>query len=278
MSAQVGYLESGIKLEQAIIKKGVFMKKIFFVLLFVLVIAQVSYSAVITGNKKKILCLGDSLTYGTGDSVGNTMGYRDHLLDDLGSTGWQFIGTSLYPHHATGYETNHSGYASLAASQTVNYVSNELSYAFGNSVPDGSVVILYIGTNDIARSVANGTVTGYITSILDSIRTFNTNIKVIIPNLGPNGTGAVETRMVSYNTALATALATYQSTYPNFNIVLVDMHAAIANDTPGLCGGVGNWQANCYFDTTHFNDTGYREFGKQILSCMNSATATNCSL
>lgn len=252
------------------------MKMIISVLAACFLFAGQVNADVYVGEKRKILTLGDSLTYGTGDASGNLMGFRDHLSDLLGTTNWEFIGTSVRPQSASGYRTNHSGYPSLAASQTVTYVASELAGAFGNSVPSGSVVVLFIGTNDIARSVGNSTVTGYLSTILDSIRTFNSGLRVILINLGPNGTGAVETRMVSYNTAFATMLGTYQATYPTFDIDLIDMHSSIANDTHGLCGGAGNWQANCYADTTHFNNTGYRAVAKQIAACINDPNATNC--
>lgn len=252
------------------------MYKIFLLVLVSILTAQTVQADVLVGEKRKILTLGDSLTYGTGDATGRLMGFRDHLSDLLGTTNWEFVGTSVRPQSATGYRTNHSGYPSLAASQTVTYVASELAGAFGNSVPSGSVVVLFIGTNDIARSVANGTVTGYLSTILDSIRTFDSGLRVILINLGPNGTGAVETRMVSYNTAFATMLGTYQSTYPAFDIDLIDMHSSIANDTQGLCGGAGNWQANCYADTTHFNDLGYQAVAKQIAACINNPNTTNC--
>jgi len=258
------------------------MNKAFLTFIFCLAFSFPCLADVQVGAKKLILPNGDSLTEGTGDSVGNLMGYRDHLQTEIGTTLWELVGTEVKPISATGFKTNHNGFPSGSTAQTEESTLFALTKYFTANAPEGSLVILWAGTNDAARTnsgVAGYSVAGAVANIedtLDVIRTFNSDIRVLVVNLGPNGTAGVDTQMTSFNTQLVTMLQAYQVSYPTFDVDLVDMKSMINNDSFGLCGGAGNFRTNCYNDTTHFNDLGYRAVAKQIAACINNPNTTNC--
>lgn len=256
------------------------MRKIIFLLLLSLILSINASAEIRINGKKKLLLLGDSMTYGTGDSTGNVMGYRDHLQDFLGSS-YVIVGTIRDPYSATGYSTWHDGIPSNNTSDTEDRTLFALSKTMVNDVPSGSGVILDIGTNDASRTA--GSVPGYSTAgtvaniedIFDIIRTYNTNIIVYVSNLGKNNDSSKEAEMLNINAALTTMINAYRISYPLFTIVYVDMHTMSANDTWNYCSG--NFLTNCLSDVTHPNDTGYRAMARQWYECISNPSGTNCS-
>lgn len=260
------------------------MKKIFASLILILwFFSGNSYADLYYGSQKKIIPIGDSLSGGTGDATGNVrMGYRDHLIDELGST-YTVLGSFAEPITATGYSTYHSGVGSNSTAQIEERSAFEVGRISTKFFPTGSSVVLWSGTNDacrIGQALAGWTRVASVQNIqdtLDVIRLSGLNLKVYVVNLGPNGTGSCDTEMTGFNTSLLTMLTTYQASYPSFNIIYVNMKAMIQSDTFGLCGGAGNFITNCYADTTHFNDTGYTAVAKQIAACIKNPAAANCT-
>lgn len=262
------------------------MKKIISVLALCFLFAGQAFGDVYVGGKKLILPDGDSLTEGVGDAVVPLAGYRDHLQDEIGTTQWEIVGAQVKPVYAAGYKTNHNGYSSGSTAHTEESTPFALTRYFTPFTPEGSVVILWVGTNDVSRTIS-GT-PGYsqanardnIEDILDLIRTHNTNIRVLVVNLGPNGDATRDSNMVTFNGLVTTMLATYSSTYPNFDIDYVDMRASLSADAFNLCDPTGAVTAtviaNCYDDTTHFNDLGYQHVAKQLAACLNNPDAAYC--
>lgn len=262
------------------------MKRIISVLaLSFMFVGQVN-ADIYVGAKKLILPEGDSLTEGVGDAVVPLAGYRDHLQDEIGSTEWEIVGAQVKPVYAEGYKTNHNGYSSGSTAHTEESTPFALTRYFTNLVPDGSVVILWIGTNDVSRTISS--TPGYslagavanMEDVLDLIRVKNTNIRVLIVNLGPNGDATRDSNMVTFNGLVSTMLANYRVSYPSFYITYVDMRASLSADAFNLCDPTGADVAdvitNCYDDTTHFNDIGYQHVAKQIAACLNNPNATYC--
>ena len=272
-------LGSGIKSAQQETIKRRFMRNTILLLMFSLMFSSNVFADVYIGGKKKLLPLGDSLTSGTGDSTGNIMGYRDHLQDLIGGE-YEIVGTILDPYTATGYSTAHDGLPSINTSDTEDRTQFALDRMLTNNTPSGSGILLWIGTNDAARK--EDSVSGYsnagtvanIEDILDIIRTHNTELVAYVANLGKNGDAGNEGEMVEINGLLETMIGTYRSTYPNFTVVLVDMHTMSENDTWDMCSG--DFLTNCLNDVTHFNDTGYQSVARQWQECIEDNDGTNC--
>jgi len=262
------------------------MNKTLLTLIFCLAFSFPALADVQVGAKKLILPDGDSLTEGTGDLVAPLMGYRDHLQTQIGTTAWEIVGTEVKPISATGFKTNHNGFPSGSTAQTEESTQFALTKYFTPFTPEGSVVILWVGTNDVSRT--QSAVPGYsqanardnLEDTLDIIRTHNTNIRVLVVNLGPNGDATRNTNMITFNGIVSTMLATYASTYPNFDIDYVDMRGSLIADAFDLCDPTGAVQAtviaNCYNDTTHFNDLGYQHVARQLAACLNNPNASYC--
>lgn len=257
------------------------MRKIIFLLLFSFILSINASADIRINGKKKLLLLGDSMTYGTDDVVGNIMGYRDHLHDLLGSS-YVIVGTIRDPYSATGYSTYHDGIPSNNSNDTKERLPFALSKAMGGDVPVGSGVLINVGTNDASRTA--GSVPGYSTAttvsniqgIFDAIRTYDTNLIAYICTLGKNENVNNDAEMVNINSSLTTMINAYRISYPLFTIVYVDMRTMTINDTWGYCSG--NWAANClYDDVTHPNNTGYKAHARQWYECINNPSGTNCS-
>lgn len=257
------------------------MKNILIILFLLIFLMPISSDAeLVIGNRKRLLPIGDSITWGTGDTIGNTMGYRDHLQDRVGKE-FVVVGTKKRPQSAAGYATNNSAYPSIDTEQTEDMLLTELQNTMTNA-PEGSVVLLHIATNDAGRIVDS--VSGYtrqgtidnVEDILDIIRVFDTSLTVYVADLGPSGDVNDNAEMVAINSEVRSMINTYKITYPNFKIHEVSMNTMYSNDTYSLCSG--DAIANCYDDNIHPNDIGYRSMSNQWSDCLEDLSSTNCDI
>ena len=178
----------------------------------------------------RIMPLGDSITDGDGSTsiydVRYIVGYRQKLYLDLLNSGYRnvyFVGSLssgfLQP---PAFDADHEGHGGWCAEGCPAYrgdiVDNVYEFLVNNTA---DVVLLHIGTNDIARNIQNPMA---VMRILDEIYRFNPAIRALLARIISNTDGkAAET--TSFNDAVE-ALARARPEY-GITLFLVDMENAL---------------------------------------------------
>lgn len=219
-----------------------------------------------------LMPIGDSITRGTVAS--GTWGYRQTLQTLLGVGVYDFVGAGCDPTSHPGYDCQHAGVGGDTTAMILARVTPNLTTYWGGTISVGSAILYHGGTNDMSAAIDPNTVVANVQSAIDLITAKSANISVYVALIIPPTDATRETRTVTYNGLLATQLATDRGL--NAKIHTVDMHAMALNDTFGLCGGAGNWNANCMADVSHPNVTGFTAMARQWNSCISSSSNTNC--
>jgi len=206
------------------------------------VIILVECTAFAQSHTKRIMCLGDSITVGSGEVEDNNykIGYRLLLWQMLNNLGYNidFVGSlesgsSVEPT----FDGNHEGHGGYTTSDIFANIDYWLSLPTGN--PD--IILLHIGTNDIGR-VTNKIITDNINGILDSIFSYRNDITVILAQIINQKVKL--NQITQLNDQLRTLAYTRRA--GGDSIILVDMENAIV-------------YPNDMFDSVHPKQSGYEK-------------------
>lgn len=214
---------------------------------------------VLLGNR--VLCIGDSIIYGTGDATTLAEGaFRFHIAKTLPATiksQIRWCGDNV----ASGYESSGNKMCG-ATGQRIDEIN--ASYDVGGQCLrwQPSLVPIHLGTNDMTQlnsgTWVGGSVSLSVTNmgvLLDSIRNNAVNAVVILCKLMPNQTAGANTNIVSWNTSIATAVAGRSD---SGSIVLADIYTAFTNNA--------SWATDYMADNTHPNSAGNSVMASQIIT------------
>lgn len=244
------------------------------------------------GIVNKILPVGDSITAGVGDADDgdstNDWGYRKKIQDLLGIGVYDFAGSIDRPTAGDAtYDVDNwatSGKVTnwfLTSTGPTDGILYELNRSMNNAGPN-SKLLLHIGTNDMIlqylddiNKKTNAQIITSITSIIDVIHNFNSNITIYCALIVPARRSGQEVFWGAFHDDLEAALITKQATVTN--LVIVDMYEAFINDRYGDCSG--DWYNNCLnpFSGDHPSATGYTVMAKQWNACIQSNINPGCN-
>ena len=270
------------------------MKNLLLFLIFSCFLSSVAYSTTemsgttVSGISfyapNRIYAVGDSITVGLGEVT--YFSYRDHLQQTyLGLGTYDFVGEHTDPDSDAVYDVEHGAVSGTRTANVLARIQADLEKFMPKPNGSNSKVLLHIGTNDSAGStagvppppVAPEVAAANVVDIVETIVAYDSNIKIYVALIIPHrNTGSVKNNanFINFNNALGPLILTLHSS--NANINLVDMYAAMNNDTFGFCSGV---IANCYAtgDDTHPDDDGYKTMAAQWDACFDNASAVNCN-
>lgn len=203
-------------------------------------------------NGRKIMCIGDSLTYLDGrtiDNVNHFMGYQSYL-------------------RMSGAVVDSLGYSGRP------YAKNSEGGNIADTVVDGAIdlsgydtVILFGGSNDVRLSLPIGTANtdynskdidsatfiGAVGKLINYCRTQNPNMEIFLSTITPSTDASrAYSKIITYNDALK-ELGRF------WNVPVIDTFQLV-NWQPG-----GNLSTFCY-DTTHPNQLGMNRIGRIFAS------------
>ncbi len=198
----------------------------------------------------RIMPLGDSITLGSGTPAteGDFVGYRRKLFVDLTGAGYQvdFVGSQNNGSGAASgasFDTQHEGRGGWRADEIATTVHDWLV------ANPAEVVLLHVGTNDIARDPSDSSVTD-VAAILDEIDRFDPNVTVVLARIigQLNSAGEPRNTVTQYNKNIQTLAD--QRIAAGDKIVVVDMEQAIDYATEMA-------------DTLHPTITGYNKMSER---------------
>lgn len=225
------------------------MKNIFIVILFIFSvnISACDFSNVLiekttlcSNSKNKILPIGDSIT------AIETNSWRYKLQTLLGVGAYNFVG-SYNIFGETSFDEDHSSVGGdTTATALVRLNAKELPYNFLDST-NGSIVLIYIGVNDLRSSTDPDVSVGNIKTMLENIHAENGNIGIYVSLIYPWVDDTNYTKTISFNSKLDTMLDSYKLNENN-NVFIVDVYSQFISNA--------NWVAEYTTDGIHPNDTG----------------------
>lgn len=209
----------------------------------------------------KIMPVGDSITYGMGD----TGGYRkflDYFMKEKGYTGIDFVGPEgsnsarfNYNGKQVNYDDNHAGYSGFQIKQPASWGQDSSLYnklkeknAVKQAQPD--VILLIIGTNDMT---ANRSMNDCANDLKDLVNYMLGDMpaggKVFMGSI-PEFTayGGTDGRVTRYNNTVKQVAEELKSS--GKNVDFADIHGCL------------NGTADLGMDGLHPNGTGYEKMGK----------------
>lgn len=196
-----------------------------------------------------ILCLGDSITVGTGGTYSDS--YRGKLQDLLGLGIYNFIGFADDGQNK--YDRDHSA----AGGNTVGDILTRFnSTEAGKLTPyiEGSKVIVFAGINDAYASTPVATVAATMQTLLTAIHVASPNIAIYVCLINDDTTGLGTTWVTAYNVLLSAMVTSFKATHAK--TFEVDIRAAIEANA--------NWKTELLDDIIHPNDAGYDVIGTAI--------------
>jgi len=202
----------------------------------------------------RIMPLGDSITRGHFNAGSSPEGgYRDDLASMLSAAGvaYNFVGSLRT---GAGFDREHEGHSG----QTADYIdANVTSYLQARTA---DVVLLHIGTNDISNDEPPASTADEISSIVDKIRNFDPEIRVILCSILPRK----DTRDAQ-NSALALLVEEiyYEKRAAGFPIFYAGQNE-IFKFNP-------NYKTAYLYDSVHPNNTGYNVLAQVFLNTLLTA-------
>ena len=180
----------------------------------------------------RVMPLGDSIT----DGYNVPGGYRIRLEDLALADGLaiDFVG-GLSNGPSDLIDQNHEGHSGWRIDQIQSIIGRRMTVF----APD--IVLLHIGTNDVAQAYGLGTAGTRLTRLVNTITSANPDALVLVSTIVPFSSPVYERRGVRYNTTVTSEVATLAAA--GAHVELVDLHAAVT--TADLADGV------------HPNQTGY---------------------
>lgn len=221
----------------------------------------------ISFSQTKIMLLGDSITKGVTGSTDNA-GFRNDLaaLLDAEGVSYDFVGTQS---DGSGFDTDHEGWNGYTADEILAHSSGE-NIDKWLPLDDPDIVLLHIGTNDISGDGEDVQVTtDEIAAILQKIKDYNPNIKIILSSIIPR-MDSKDDKTTSLN-ALIEQLY-YDKRSEGFNIFYAGHNEVFKTNA--------NWATDYYAppDSIHPDDTGYGVMGgvyfNAVMNAINSTDIT----
>jgi acyl-CoA thioesterase I len=128
-----------------------------------------------------IMPFGDSITEGYEPD----QTYRSYLWQDLKSAGYDvdFVGSqdnTINGNPGTGFDTDHEGHPGYTTFQLA------AGAAQWEQQSGASIVLLHAGTNDIGTNESIDTIVNEIGTIIDQLRSVNSNITIVLSKIIPN--------------------------------------------------------------------------------------------
>ncbi|MGE5796951.1 MAG: SGNH/GDSL hydrolase family protein [Ignavibacteria bacterium] len=213
----------------------------------------------------RIMPLGDSITSGVDkDSTTHVRGPRrtlDSLLNNAGYS-FDFVG-SLNSGLPNDFDRDHEGHGGWVAMPPLNgsqgALGNSLTSWLNLNPPD--IVLLHIGTNDLNSSKTAASVANDVVKLLDTVFSFNPNIRVILAQI---------INRVTFHQATADLNDLLQSKADSLaalgrKIILVDMEngaGLIYQDEPPFSGDMS--------DNLHPNYLGYDKMANLWFDSLNT--------
>ncbi|WP_242840033.1 GDSL-type esterase/lipase family protein, partial [Ruminococcus flavefaciens] len=206
----------------------------------------------------KIMPIGDSITYGMGD----TGGYRKFLYNSLKKKGYSVDmvgpeGTNSTTTNGLTYDDNHAGYSGFQIKQRASWGNDSSLYeklkeknAVKQAQPD--IVLLIIGTNDMNANRSTSDCEKDLRDLLDYILADMPSGGMLflgtIPELsgGMFGGGDKSSQIASYNAAIKKVAEEYKSS--GKHVTFADVHGCL-NGAADLGDGI------------HPNAEGYEKIG-----------------
>ncbi|KAK0101463.1 hypothetical protein ONS95_006635 [Cadophora gregata] len=177
----------------------------------------------------RILPLGNSITYGYQSTDGN--GYRKHLLDKITTNGTaQYIGSVRSGNMTDNHNEGHPG-------ATITQIS---AFSVGSLALRPNLILLMAGTNDMNMNLTLGA-PERLANLVDMCFLACPDAVILLAQLTPAGTAAVEARVEQFNPSVA-SLATSREQLGK-KILSVDMPKFVT--------------AADLKDVLHPNDVGY---------------------
>jgi len=181
----------------------------------------------------RIMPLGDSITQGSsGDSTptGQQVGYRQKLdldLYDLGRDGDTDYLIDMVGSLAAGtdfaFDWDHEGHSGALADQIGNNVSDYLT----DNPAD--VILLHIGTNDIAAGQTADDISDEVNSILNAVYTASPKVVVLLAEIiGRTDSSTWNDETIALNNLLIDLVDGRNSTNPDEQLILVDQYGALS--------------------------------------------------
>ncbi|GAA4197815.1 FG-GAP-like repeat-containing protein [Microbispora amethystogenes] len=187
----------------------------------------------------RVMPLGDSITHGVGGNPGG-VGYRarlwDLLQDDTDSL--DFVG-SVDSGQGHIPDTDHEGHPRWWVSQ-IDALAAECAIARYRP----NVVILHIGTNDLANGQDHLTTLARYSKLINDLHDVAPLTTIIVSSLVPSTTAATNSRIALFNAYLATAVNTWLAEGKRVRLV---SNGELGVTTADLA------------DTLHPNNNGYRK-------------------
>lgn len=212
-----------------------------------------------------IEAIGDSITYGFGDAQVIAEGaWRYYLIDPLSAylkTNLTWVGTMA----ALGVQK--AGRKMLGTTgRRIDEVLSTDNAAASLLITKPDLVIIHLGTNDMIQVNSGAWVGGSVavsvanlSTLLDNVRTANANAAVIVCKIIPNTSGAVDTLITQWNSAMATMVAGRSDAS---KIAISDLNTAFKNNA--------SWASAYMTDPTHENAAGASVMASTLLSTIQS--------
>lgn len=247
-----------------------------------------------------IMALGDSITYGmTAAGAATPGGYRGYLAQDLAGDGfpWSYVGSSEAnaPLDSDPRQFGHEGHPYYRIDQIASGLdrADPAPGAAGGDWMTGNtqhgpespaIVVLHIGTNDIAqsydpdgrypggynsadaaeRAAFVGHMTGRLESLLGEIRRLDPKAAVVLCTIAPMGATAPDATAHDYDQAIRSRVMADERA-AGAHVVLADVEQAFLSNTAGYHELVGP-------DGVHLTPMGYQTMAQVIAPAVEAAS------
>ncbi len=198
-----------------------------------------------TGANLRIMPLGDSITYGVGSSTGS--GYRGDLWDMLKAHTDKvaFVGSQ---ESGSLPDDDHEGYPGRRIDQVAAIADCTVQRANPN------MVTVHLGTNDMNQNYDLANAPERLGDLIDQVLADVPGATVVVASLIPSVKEGMQPKIDAFNEALPGVVAEREK--EGKHVVLVDMGAVTTSELA---------------DTSHPNDTGYRDMARAFLSGITTA-------
>ncbi len=229
-------------------------KKLGLTFLIVFLIISNSINSIPLFSQIRVMPLGDATVIGTG-SANNVGGFRDdlYLFLNAGLIPFDFVGTQ---NDGVSTDPDHEGHAA----STVNDINQELLLTIQLYQPH--IVIIHLGTEDLIANGNIGSVFNGLSSVIDNISNFSSEIEIYLSSLIPSRDQVVNQNIDGLNLQLQTLVDTKFA--QGVSVYFVDINTAFTLNP--------SW-SNIYMSDDYFpNDDGYGIMAQVILNSLNSSS------